>query len=151
MEACMEASRPRPKQSEEQRRTTRRAKRIEKAAKRPKLSRADEERLRNRIMWITCCDWWAQLAFYEAIVQGVNAKSKAVASVLEEYEIFPPPTDTTPMKVCWCAGCGGIRKWPAHYVGSAGYSFECVLEICPPRRVERVKFKGASAYVESDE
>ncbi len=117
--------------TEDQRRDRNRARRIEKAAKRPKPNRADEERLRNRILWITCCDWWATLAFYEALAQGISAKSKAVASVLAEYEIYPPPADTTPMQPCWCPSCQGVRMWPAHYVTARGISVECGWEMDP--------------------
>jgi hypothetical protein len=116
-----------------------RKRRMDKRAKRPRLTLDESDRLWNHSFAVACCLFWIEFIHKEADAQGMRAASLAAAiRVLQEWNIFPPPADNDPMVPCQCNKCGGVRRWPRHYVGSSGISYECKLERMRTYDVEQI-------------
>ncbi len=117
--------------------TRKRSKARNKRTKRPPLSIRDYERLANKVLPVTCSRPWQDHCVSEADACGILPTSTNVPRALGSLGIYPPPADRTPMKRCRCDQCtrrgarGEVlcqRLWPAHYINSRGYSYECALE-----------------------
>lgn len=104
-------------------------------AKKPKKSivydLVQRDRLRVKISRITCSPYWTDHALEKCQRFGVPPESKHVASALSLYQIYPPPSENTPMRPCRCKRCDGVRLWPAYYIRSSGVSVECAYEAMP--------------------
>ncbi len=111
-----------------------------KRERRPPLSNDGYRRLRNKVLPVVCSDPWAEYAVKAADACGILPTSSTVVKSLRGLGIYPLDAHTSPMKPCRCDSCttwdrdGRItcqRLWPAHYVNSRGYSYECSLEKSP--------------------
>lgn len=128
-------TRARPKASRE---ANARAKAIAKRHKRPPLSQSEWDRLRNKVIRVTCSDPWAHASIVAADACGIGGNLKNVAPVLAKLGIYPPVADQTPMRSCACPSCKGVRLWPPHYIRSGGYSVECAYENTPESQMRKL-------------
>ncbi len=80
------------------------------------LSMAAERAMKADLCDSVCSSPWIDAQFYSIVDQvttpaGVTTK---ISVTIHDPSVYPPPADTTPMRVCRCC----LRAYPAHYVST---------------------------------
>lgn len=86
------------------------------------------ERLRNKIIRVTCSEPWTERCRQKFTEHGFSSRINNVPRAMARLKIYPPPAENTPMRACQCDRCHGVRLWPPQYINSRGYSTECAYE-----------------------
>lgn len=114
-----------------QRKEVAQARRRRKAEKRARKARpltlSDRDRLRNKVIGVTCSEPWTDYCVEGAACFGVDPVSTHVPRQLDDLGIYP----IDGMKPCCCSSCRGKRYWPPSYIGAGGVSYECYVERLP--------------------